>query len=179
MVRRAAWRGAAVAGRLDVAFLVAAAVIVPATRLERRLVIDVAVEVFVDIVGIRGRIAGVRGRELDVRRAVVARGAVFSAPQAPVVSALYRLIARGAVAVVKGALLRRREALESHRPKELALPLTPDRRAIFFLTTFAPVVRAAIIVTSRRGALALGHGSGVEPVGLAAPAVVLRVELAD
>ena len=34
------------------------------------------------------------------------------------------------------------------------------------------MVRAAIIVTSRRGALALGHGFGVEPVGLAAPAVV-------
>ena len=42
------------------------------------------------------------------------------------------------------------------------------------------MVRAAIIVTSRRGALALGHLFGLEPVLLAAPApLVLRVVLVD
>ena len=103
--------------------------------------IDVAVEVFVVIIGLRGRIAGVsaaiEGRQV-VHFAVVARAASLSMHKGPVVEAFHRPPTRGAVVVVV-AHLRRREALESHRPKGLALPLTPGRRAHGFLTiAFGP-----------------------------------------
>ena len=96
-------RGAVVVVLVPVLVLVPRAVVVVA-RLELRLAVGVAVEVFVVIIGIRARFAGVpafRGRRQVVHGgAVLARGAGVSAPQVPVVSALHRPVARGAVVVV-------------------------------------------------------------------------------
>ena len=83
--------------------LVLRAVVVVAI-VELPLAVGVAVEVFVVIIGIRARFAGVpafRGRRQVVHGgAVLARGAGVSAPHVPVVSALHRPVARGAVVVV-------------------------------------------------------------------------------